>query len=91
MKYIVSRKNKYNMAELRFSALRDAFNRSPVAVEPPSRRVSEYFGANVFDMNKMERYLSKEAFKIVKMPLKRANPCLSKRPIRWLSAEGMGS
>lgn len=66
MKYIVSRKNKYNMAELRFSALRDAFNRSPVAVEPPSRRVSEYFGANVFDMNKMERYLSKEAFKIVK-------------------------
>ena len=54
------------MAELRFSALRDVFNRVPVVTEPPSKRVSDYFGANVFDFDKMERYLSKEAFKIVR-------------------------
>jgi len=54
------------MAELRFSALKEVFNRQPVATEAPSKKVSDYFGVNVFDLNKMEHYLSKEAFKIVK-------------------------
>jgi len=54
------------MAELRFSALREVFNREPVEVTTPSKIVSEYFGENVFDLPKMERYLSKEAYKIVK-------------------------
>jgi glutamine synthetase len=54
------------MAELRFSALREVFNREPVEVTTPSKIVSEYFGENVFDLPKMERFLSKEAYKIVK-------------------------
>jgi glutamine synthetase len=54
------------MAELRFSALREVFNREPVVVTTPSKIVSEYFGENVFDLPKMERYLSKEAYKVVK-------------------------
>ncbi|MBK7627099.1 MAG: glutamine synthetase III [Bacteroidales bacterium] len=54
------------MAELRFSALREVFNREPVAVSTPSKVVSEYFGENVFDLPKMEHYLSKEAYKVVK-------------------------
>jgi len=54
------------MAELRFSALREVFNRQPVEVVTPSKIVSEYFGENVFDLPKMEHYLSKEAYKVVK-------------------------
>jgi glutamine synthetase len=54
------------MAELRFSALREVFNREPVEVTTPSKVVSEYFGQNVFDLPKMEHYLSKEAYKVVK-------------------------
>jgi glutamine synthetase len=54
------------MAELRFSALREVFNREPVNPVIPSKIVSEYFGSDVFDLHKMEHYLSKEAFKVVK-------------------------
>jgi glutamine synthetase len=54
------------MAELRFSALREVFNRGPVEVTTPSKIVSEYYGENVFDLPKMERFLSKEAYKLVK-------------------------
>lgn len=53
------------MAELRFSALREVLNREPVHVAP-SKIVSEYFGENVFDLPKMEHYLSKEAYKAIK-------------------------
>jgi glutamine synthetase len=54
------------MAELRFSALREVFSREPVEVTTPSKIVSEYYGQNVFDLPKMERFLSKEAYKVVK-------------------------
>jgi glutamine synthetase len=54
------------MAELRFSALREVFNREPVEFVPPSKIVSEYYGENVFDLPKMEHFLSKEAYKVVK-------------------------
>lgn len=54
------------MAELRFSALREVFNREPVAVATPSKVISEYYAENVFDLPKMEHYLSKEAYKVVK-------------------------
>jgi glutamine synthetase len=54
------------MAELRFSALREVFNRDPVEVTTPSKIVSEYFGESVFDLPKMEHYLSKEAYRVVK-------------------------
>jgi glutamine synthetase len=54
------------MAELRFSALREVFNRVPVEFIPPKKVVSEYFGENVFDLAKMEDYLSHDAYKVVK-------------------------
>jgi glutamine synthetase len=54
------------MAELRFSALREVFNREPVEVFPPSKIVSDYYGENVFDLPKMEHYLSKDSYKVVK-------------------------
>jgi glutamine synthetase len=54
------------MAELRFSALREVFDRKPLEIEKPSGNLSELFGTNVFDLPKMERYLPKEAFKAVK-------------------------
>ncbi len=54
------------MAELRFSALREVFNRELVEVVTPSKVISEYYGMNVFDLPKMEHYLSKEAYKVVK-------------------------
>ncbi len=54
------------MAELRFSALREVFNREPVVNRTPEKNVSKYFGINVFDLHKMEHYLSAEAFRVVK-------------------------
>jgi len=54
------------MAELRFSALKEVFNRVPVEVKTPANNVSKYYGADVFNLHKMEHYLSKEAFRVVK-------------------------
>jgi glutamine synthetase len=54
------------MATLRFMALEELFNRMPLEIDLSSKNVSEYFGENVFDLPKMERYLSKEAYKVVK-------------------------
>lgn len=56
----------YSMAQLRFNALKEVFNRDPLKVETPSKNISDYFGINVFDLHKMEHYLSKEAYKVVK-------------------------
>ena len=53
------------MAILRFKALEETLQRKPVAVEAPSEKSSDYFGVNVFDKAKMEKFLSKEAFKAV--------------------------
>jgi len=54
------------MAELRFSALREVFSRTPVVVDFPKEKISEYFGENVFDLHKMESYFSKETYSAVK-------------------------
>ncbi len=53
------------MAELRFSALKELFNRDPVEAAIPAAPVSTYFSENVFDKRKMERFLSREAYKAV--------------------------
>ncbi|MGA2408379.1 MAG: glutamine synthetase III [Bacteroidales bacterium] len=54
------------MATLRFKALEELFNRIPLEIELQSKNVSEYFGEYVFDLPKMEHYLSKEIYKVVK-------------------------
>lgn len=50
------------MAVIRFKALEQVFNRKPNHVSPPSDTPSEYYAINVFDRNKMQKYLSKDAF-----------------------------
>jgi len=53
------------MATLRFQALGEAMNRKPVCVSAPTVRTSDYYGKNVFDRIKMQKYLSKEAYQAV--------------------------
>ena len=53
------------MATIRFKALQELFSRQAKPVEYPSYRASDYFGINVFNMGKMKKYLSKEAYKSV--------------------------
>lgn len=65
-KYIFLFKNIRKMAELRFSALKEVFNREPVVTHAPDKNVSKYFGIDVFNLHKMEHYLSMDAFKVVK-------------------------
>lgn len=58
--------NNNTMAILRFKALEEATRREPVKAETPDKNISKYFGMNVFDLHKMEHYLSKEAFIVVR-------------------------
>ena len=53
------------MAVFRFKALEEVLNRTSVEVEIPKEMTSEYFGINVFDKTKMQKYLSKEVFERV--------------------------
>lgn len=53
------------MAELRFKALEEVFSRQPKVVKLPSNEVTDFFGQKVFDRQKMEKYLNKEAFQSV--------------------------
>lgn len=62
------------MAIIRFSALEKVYERKPVRVEPPSKKVSDYFGINVFDEVKMQKYLSADAYEHVKMAINRGTP-----------------
>ncbi len=50
------------MSSLRFLALKELLNREVKSVEFPSASASEYFGVNVFDKAKMQKYLSKEVY-----------------------------
>ncbi len=54
------------MAELRFSALREVFTRQAIKPDLPSEKISEFFGINVFDLPKMERYLPRGTYESVK-------------------------
>ncbi|NLE35401.1 MAG: glutamine synthetase type III [Bacteroidales bacterium] len=62
------------MAELRFSALKELFSREPVEVSVPGEPVSTYFSENVFDKAKMERYLSREAYRAVMTAIDEGTP-----------------
>jgi glutamine synthetase len=53
------------MAVLRFKALEYAQNRPAITVTPPSNKVSDYYGINVFGMEAMRNTLSADIFKKV--------------------------
>ncbi len=46
-------------------ALREAVTHKPIRFCKENRPVSEYFGQNVFDLDKMQRYLSRAAYEAV--------------------------
>ncbi len=50
------------MALVRFRALETVQNRKPIAVQKPSHLVSEFFGSNVFTLDKMRHSLSSDMF-----------------------------
>ncbi len=53
------------MANLRFNAMEEAVNRTPLHIDYESDKISDLFGINVFDRDKMRRYLSREAYESV--------------------------
>jgi glutamine synthetase len=53
------------MAKIRFSALEQVEKRQPIAVEPPAKKISDYYGVNVFSKTTMQAYLSGEVYKKV--------------------------
>jgi glutamine synthetase len=50
---------------LRLQALADSLRRQQVKVSPPSARISEYYGSNVFDKETMSQCLSADVYKEV--------------------------
>ncbi|MDH6356846.1 glutamine synthetase III [Parabacteroides sp. PF5-9] len=62
------------MANLRFSAVKQASGREAVEVSAPAPKASEYFGKYVFDRNNMRKYLSKETLKLVLDAIDKGEP-----------------
>lgn len=77
------------MSEMRFFALKELSNRKPLEVTPPSNKISDYYGMNVFDRKKMQEYLPKEAYKAVVDAVERGTPI--SREMADLIANGMKS
>jgi glutamine synthetase len=50
------------MAIIRFQAVHTAISRKAPQIESPFKKTSDYYGINVFNREKMRRYLSQEAF-----------------------------
>ncbi len=50
------------MGTLRFNALEKAVSRHPLEIKSPSAKTSEYYATNVFNKQRMQEYLSQEAF-----------------------------
>lgn len=54
------------MSNLRFKAVGEALTRESIPFKNPESKISEFFGINVFDQQKMRKYLSTEAYESVK-------------------------
>ena len=78
-----------NMSKMRFFALQELANRKPVQVEYPSEKLSEYYGAYVFDRKKMQEYLPREAYKAVINAIENGIPL--NREMADMIANGMKS
>jgi glutamine synthetase len=53
------------MAYLRFNALNTVNSRTAVVATPPSAKISDFFGVNVFGADAMKKYMSGGAFKVL--------------------------
>src|SRR5436190_7373426 len=54
-----------HMNNIRFRALEHTVNRHPVKVTPPSNKISDYFGINVFNKDAMHKFLPRDAYSAV--------------------------
>ncbi len=54
------------MSSLRFKAVEEAFKKKALAVCPPSKFTSDYYGKYVFNRATMAKYLSKDTLKLLK-------------------------
>ena len=53
------------MTNIRFRAVEIAQSRHSVKVVPPSNKISDYFGTNVFNKEAMQKFLQRDAYKAV--------------------------
>ncbi|MDO4184958.1 MAG: glutamine synthetase III [Bacteroidales bacterium] len=77
------------MSKMRFFALRELANRKPLDVQVPSEKLSDYYASHVFDDEKMQEYLPREAYKAVKEAVEKGKPI--GREMADLIANGMKS
>lgn len=75
------------MSISRFNAVEKASNRKAVEAVTPDRKVSEYFGENVFNRKAMQKYLSKETYKALTQSIDNGTPI--DREVANLVAAGM--
>ncbi|MDR3140206.1 MAG: glutamine synthetase III [Tannerellaceae bacterium] len=62
------------MSILRFNAVERASNRKAVEAIVPAKKVSEYFGENVFGHKAMKKYLAKETFDVLTQAIDTGTP-----------------
>ena len=74
---------------MRFFALQELANRHPVPVDYPSEKLSDYYGAHVFDRKKMQEFLPNEAYKAVINAIEKGVPF--NREMADMIANGMKS
>ena len=77
------------MSKMRFFALQELANRRPIPVQYPSEKLSEYYGAHVFDRKKMQEFLPREAYKAVINAIEKGVPF--NREMADMIANGMKS
>ena len=53
------------MSHMRFRAVDTTLSRVPVKITPPSNKISDYFGVNVFHKDAMLKFLPKDAYSAV--------------------------
>ncbi|MFI5203891.1 MAG: glutamine synthetase III [Flavobacteriales bacterium] len=75
------------MATIRFKALEDLYHRKDQHVDPPSVRVSDYFGESVFGDYSMRQYLTPDVYEKVKNAMLGGNRL--ERDVADLVAVGM--
>lgn len=62
------------MPNIRFQALQAVLTRTIPEVKIPSLKISDFYGANVFDIKKMKEYLSKEAYQSIVNSVEKGEP-----------------
>lgn len=62
------------MSNIRFQALRTVQRRTIPEIKTPFQKISDFFGANVFDKKKMKEYLSTDAYQGIINSIEKGEP-----------------